>query len=63
MELTLPKGIVINVIYKNRKPTIATGQTVISKGNDLMLLGKSKAVYALASALYEEEQEEETNKK
>ena len=58
MELTLPKGIVINVIYKNKKPTIAVGSTIIQKGNDLMLLGKSKAVYALASELYADEEKE-----
>ena len=53
MELTFPKGITINVVYRKKKPIIVEGSTVIKAGDEMILLGKNKAVYKYASEIEE----------
>lgn len=50
-DIELPPGTQINVIYKGNVPSVVTGLTEIKENNDLVLIGKSKVVYKLASDL------------
>ena len=53
MELSFPKNITINVIYRKKKPIIVDGKTVIKPGDEMILLGKNKAVYKYAMEIEE----------
>lgn len=50
-DIDLPVGTQINVIYKSKVPSIVTGNTEIKKNNDLVLIGKTKIVYKIASEM------------
>jgi Trk K+ transport system NAD-binding subunit len=48
LELSLPKNIRINVIYRRKRPILVSGDTEIKAKDELLLIGKSKDVYKLA---------------
>jgi Trk K+ transport system NAD-binding subunit len=51
MDLSLPAGIRINVIYRRKRPILVSGTTEIKKGDEILLIGKTKDVYKLADEI------------
>ena len=47
-DLAMPDKIRISVIYRRRRPIMVDGSTEVKKGDELLLMGKAKAVYKLA---------------
>jgi Trk K+ transport system NAD-binding subunit len=62
-DLTLPNQIRISVIYRKGKPLLIDGNTEIRSIDELLLMGKAKAVYRLAAEIESLKEKDEKLKK